>query len=457
VPPLVRLIVQRCLQKNRTHRIADMSAILFAIGDQALAASSERQLVPVSSQRLRRWLPIGVAAIVASLLVGIGAWTLRTPAPTTRLVRFSYTLPEDQAFSDTFLSSVAISPDGSQISYVANKQLYLRSISDLTARPVEGSETQTNIGNIVFSPDGGSIAFWVRTGAPGRNVNDPIKGEIRRVSRAGGTPLTVAKIEYVPQGLAWHEETLVFGQRNGIMRVSANGSEPEMIVRIRDDEQIQGPHVLPGGDAVIFTLKAGLGLLTREEWDEADVVIESLTSHERKTLVKGNAARYLPTGHLVFARGGVLFAVPFDPKRLETRGSPVPVLEGVLRTEAFDVRVVRGGAHFAVSDGGTAVYIPGPASGTLAKRELVLIDRAGNTTPLKLPAGAYENTRVSPDGKQIAVVVNDNGAAQILIYELSDSVGFRRLTLEGNNRFPSWSAEITNDLSNVLTSLPATE
>jgi hypothetical protein len=138
-------------------------------------------------------------------------------------MRYSYTLPEDQSFSDTFLESVAISRDGSQIAYVANKRVYLRSVSDFTARPVTGTETQTNLGNIAFSPDGQLIAFWARTGNPGRNTNDPIKGDVKRVSTAGGAPLTLARIDYVPQGLSWQGETLVFGQGTRIVRVSANG------------------------------------------------------------------------------------------------------------------------------------------------------------------------------------------------------------------------------------------
>jgi serine/threonine protein kinase/DNA-binding beta-propeller fold protein YncE len=439
VPPLVRLAIQRCLQKNRAHRMADMSGALFAMSDHSLAAASAEKSAPPPQHR--PWLPILITAALSGAVVGIGVWTLRAPAPAAPLQRYAYTLPEDQSFSDTFLESVAISHDGSQIAYVANKRVYLRSLSELTARPIAGTETPTNLGNIAFAPDGQSIAFWARTGSPGRNVNDPIKGEIKRVSTAGGAPLTLARIDYVPQGLSWEGESLVFGQANHIVRISANGSQPETIVRVKDDEQVQGPQVLPGGDAVLFTVKAGLGLLTREQWDDADIVVESLTSHERKALVKGNAAHYLPTGHLVFARAGLIFAVPFDPDRLQTTGSPVPVVEGVHRTEAFDLRVVRGGAHFAVSDNGTAVYVPGPISGNLSTRQMILIDRAGNITPLRLPAGSYESTRVSPDGKQVAVVVNENGTSHISVYELSGAAGLRRLTLEGNNRFPTWSSD----------------
>ena len=41
-------------------------------------------------------------------------------------------------------------------------------------------------------------------------------------------------------------------------------------------------------------------------------------------------ARYAPTGHLVYARAGALFAVPFDLTRLEVTGTPTQVLDGVV-------------------------------------------------------------------------------------------------------------------------------
>ena len=61
---------------------------------------------------------------------------------------------------------------------------------------------------------------------------------------------------------------------------------------------------------------------------QADIVVQVLESGERKTLISGGSgARYVSSGHLVYAVAGTIHAVAFDPDRLEFRGKPAPVLE----------------------------------------------------------------------------------------------------------------------------------
>ena len=132
--------------------------------------------------------------------------------------------------------------------------------------------------------------------------------------------------------MSWGTDGIVFGQANkGIMRVSANGGTPEVLVSVKDGEQAYGPQILPGGETVLFTLATGTAA---ERWDKAQIVTQSLRSGERKTLVDGGSdGRYVPTGHLVYAIGGIVFAVPMDVRRLEVTGGPVPIVEGVRRSE----------------------------------------------------------------------------------------------------------------------------
>ena len=267
--------------------------------------------------------------MATAAVVVTGVWMRRpaaTPAPVTR---FSFSLPDGQAFSDVFFPSVAISPDGMQIAYMANQRLYLRGLSDLTVRPIAGSESPgTNMGSAVFSPDGRSIAYWVRTALPRPNLGSQIGGELRRAPTGGGTPFTILKTEYVPDGIQWSGETLVFPQGKAIVRVSANGSVPERLVEVKDDEQIEGAQLLPGGGALLFSIRRSAAPSAASA-ESTEVIAQRLGSTERRTLVPGSYARYLSTGHLVFVRSGVVFAVAFDPERLEVEGSPVPVLDGV--------------------------------------------------------------------------------------------------------------------------------
>src|SRR4029077_10980819 len=131
-------------------------------------------------------------------------------------------------------------------------------------------------------------------------------------------------------------------------------------------------------------------------------------------------------------------AVPFDLPRLTVTGGPVPIVEGVQRTNPFN-----GGAQFSVSSTGSLVFIPGPASTTTSgpQFDLALIDRKGGVTPLRLPPGGYEFPRMSPDGKRVAFGTDDGKEATVWIYDLAGTSAMRRLTFGGRNRFPIWASD----------------
>jgi hypothetical protein len=83
----------------------------------------------------------------------------------------------------------------------------------------------------------------------------------------------------------------------GIMRVSANGGTPEPIIKPKEGEGFQRPQALPGGEWVLFTIRS-----VNARWDEAQIVTQLLKTGERRVLVSGGSdARYIPTGHLVYA------------------------------------------------------------------------------------------------------------------------------------------------------------
>ena len=169
--------------------------------------------------------------------------------------------------------------------------------------------------------------------------------------------------------------------------------------------------------------------------------MQSLASGVRTTLLDGGSdARYLATGHIVFALSGVLYAVSFDTQRLALTGAAVPIVEGVSRATGNHT----GAAHFSVSDTGSLVYIPGPpdaSAGLGETMQLGLINRKGVIEPLPLPPDAYLMPRVSPDGTRIAFGTDDGKDAIVSIYPLSGKAPRRRLTFGGNNRFPIWSAD----------------
>jgi dipeptidyl aminopeptidase/acylaminoacyl peptidase len=210
-----------------------------------------------------------------------------------------------------------------------------------------------------------------------------------------------------------------------------------VLVTVKAGEVADGPELLPDGQSVLFTVAPSTG--GPDRWDRAQIVAQSLATGQRTILIDGGSdGRYLNSGHLVYARGGVLLAIPFDARRLATQGGPVPIVEGIKRSDGNQT----GATHFSVSKTGSLVYVPGPAFTSAAQGDLAFCDRKGAIEKLKLPSGSFEGPRISPNGKQLAVGIDDDGRGpNIWIYELSGATSLRQLTVAGHNRFPIWSPD----------------
>ncbi|HEX7794525.1 MAG TPA: protein kinase [Vicinamibacterales bacterium] len=426
VSPALRTFLRRCLVKDPRHRIRDVGDVRLAL-EGAFDDASEAAAASTVAARRAPWsraLPV-VAVFVVGAMAAAAGWTLKPRAPLA-VIRFTVTPGQD--FTNTARQTVAFSPDGTQMVYTANRRLYLRSLSAPEARPIPGIEEDAVGGaaNPVFSPDGHAIAFV--------SVTDRA---LKTISVSGGTPVTICPAD-LPFGMSWDADGILFALAGkGIMRVSANGGQPSVLVSLKDGELAYGPQILPGGEWVLFTLAtAAVG----DSWDRAQIVVQSLKSSERKTLITGGSdARYLETGHLVYAVRGVVFAVPFDLRRVVVTGGPVPVIEGVRRAVAGTTGV----AQFSVSRTGSLMFVPGPVVTTTDILGIGLFDRQGGSKPLNIPPGPYDVPRMSPDGARIVFGSDDGKDASIWIYELSGTSSMRRLTFEGqgHNRFPVWSSD----------------
>jgi len=214
--------------------------------------------------------------------------------------------------------------------------------------------------------------------------------------------------------------------------VPATGGASEVWVKLEAGERADGPQILNGGKAVLFSLTKGAG---RTGWDQAEIVVLVRESGERKVVLSGgSAARYVSTGHIIYALADDVLAVPFDLETLEKKGGPVPIVEGVMRAAGAGTAA----ANFAVSNDGTLTFIPSNNQVATPQRVLALVDRTGKRELLGVPPGSYEYPRLSPDGKQVAVETADERST-IWIYPLSGTGALRRFTFEGLNRGPTWS------------------
>ncbi|HJZ75403.1 MAG TPA: protein kinase [Vicinamibacterales bacterium] len=427
-PDRVRLLLRRCLQKDPHKRLRDIGDAGLEIDEsvtETTSTATPRALREPPRSIWRQAVATILVAFAASALVGAAVWRLK-PAPTPAVTRFALTLPAGQRYTTTNRQIVAMSPDGSLLAYVANNALHVKSMAELEARTIHA--ISGGIANPTFSPDSRAIAFW--------SLSDRT---IRRVAVTGGAPVAVTStVDFVFFGMSWDVSGILWGEgAHGIMRITPEGGTPEKLASVKEGELAHGPQILPGGRALLFTL--GNGSAT-DRWDKAQIVVQSLTSGKRKTIIQGGSdARYLASGHLVYAISGTLFAAPFDVNRLEISGSPTPVLEGVRRS----LGGVTGSAQFSVSDTGSLLYVPGPSTMSAAN-DLGAIDRTGSVQRLKFPPASYEHPRVSPDGKRIAFGTDDGKEAIVWVYDLDGATAMRRLTFGGRNRFPIWSADGTH-------------
>ena len=417
--PRLRLLLERCLEKevkDRCHDVADARVdIQKVLADpDGVLVQPPAEPVQLAPQSKLLW----VGAIIAfAMIAAVAAWNLKPEPPEEpgAVVRLSHPLGEE-GFTRGGRRLVGISRDGTELAYVANGQIFLKNLNETDARPLVGTDEDAS--TPVFSPNGQQLGFY--------SVQDQ---ELKRIPVAGGTPTRVISAEF-PFDITWgDDDTITYSLLDGIWQVPSNGGTATRIVEAAEGENVFGSQLLPGGTHVLYSVWTGTVP------DQAEIVVEDLETHERKTVwTGGNDARYLPTGHLVYVFDTDLFALQFDLETLNVgEDGQVSVVPGVRRANT--------GAHYAISDTGTLVYSPG-AAGTMIDRVLAFVDRDGNIEVLPAPERVYDFTRLSPDERRIAVQIgDDDGTWNIWIYDITSNV-LSQLTHDGGER-PLWTRDGT--------------
>ncbi len=428
-PPSVRRLLRHCLErnpKNRQHDIADARVAL----DEALRgvpedASAPAAFAPRVAPLWRRALPPAAAALVGA---GLSLWAPWRPVPEpAKPVRLSVELGAHASLVTAGFgmgTAAILSPDGGVLAFVAQKaagerpQLYVRRLESLQASPLSGTEGARNP---FFSPDGHWIAYFA-------------DGKLKKVAVTGGAAFTLCDAPD-DRGGTWSEaETIVFAPqgRGGLSRVSTAGGTPEVVTTpdpAAEEITHRWPQALPGGQALLYTAHSQVG-----DFEGATIVVQPLPSGPRRVLQRGGYyGRYLRSGHLVYMHEGTLFAAPFDPGRLELRGPPVPALEGVSAAAGF------AGAHFAFSDRGLLVFLPG--TGIQATVPILWLDREGKTQPLRGLPGRYLSIRFSPDGERLAIEILEGRQRDVWVYDWGRD-RLSRLTFDpAMDQAPVWTPD----------------
>jgi Tol biopolymer transport system component len=431
ISPALDKIVRRCLEKKPEHRFQTASDLGFALStltmpsgsrlETATTVAAVTESAPVSTARwfgnARLWM-ITTAVLLLGLLLALPfavKYLRQSPPAAPVAVRFTIAAPEKAAS----IGAPELSPDGRHLVFVATvegkRSLWLRPLGSLTAQPLPGTERV--FGSPFWSPDSRSLVF-----AAGDDL-------LRKLDLAGGAPQTLCKL---PAGAAlifsgtWNRDgVILFSGGAGIYRVAATGGEPTLALRSDQPGSYRWPVFLPDGRHFLFARTSTQGT--------AEIHLAALDSKETTRLLAADSQALYANGHLLFARAGALLAAPFDASSLKLADEPFVVADKV-RSGALS-RV-----FFSVSDNGSLVYAPNALTD---HQQLTWLDRAGKPLGTVGPPGEYESSRLSPDGKRVAVTRRDpqSQSRDIYVIDLARGAGSRLTFDPGDDQFPIWSPD----------------
>lgn len=420
-PPSLDHSIRRCLAKDpeeRWQNARDLALELkwVAEGDSQAGAVAP----PASHRKMRTWLGWVSTAVLAVALIAVVAVLYRATRPVPApLMRFSVDLGRE-VVEPGWGSGMAISPDGSQLVFVSHdpnepQRLFLRVVESDKATPLQSTE---NARAPFFSPDGQWVAFFA-------------DGKLKKIATKGGVPTTLCEAPSTRGGSWGDDGSIIFApsNRSALFRVSAAGGTAQPVTELRGEWTQRYPQLLPGAKAFLFTSCRNL------DFDTCAIEAQFLSAGQRKVLVQGGYyGRYVASGHLLYVHQGTLMAAPMDITRLELTGPASPVLEDV------ESNLGTGAAHFDFSRSGTLVYISGKAWSQ--NRSLFWMNASGNLTPLgAAPQRTYQQIRVSPDGKLLALALAESSQNHLWIYELARERFYRLTFLNGNSENPLWTPD----------------
>jgi serine/threonine-protein kinase len=316
-------------------------------------------------------------------------------------------------------ADIILSPDGSRIAYLSRSRLFTRKLDQPAAieLPITAGATSP-----FFSPDGQWIGFIAG-------------GRLRKVSVEGGAEIVLCDAASSYTGADWGDDGNIIASlrvSGGLSRVSSTGGTPTPVTELQGEERThRWPQILPGGKAVLFTAEN-----STVGFDDAHIDVVTLPDHRRKTVQQGGTyGRYLAVsggkGYLVYVNRGTLFAIRFDSEKLETSGSPIPVLQQISYSPMF------GSAKLSFSRTGMLVY----RSRAIDVSHVVIqwLDAEGKSEPLLDKPGLFVNPHFSPDGERLAVA-NDDAKSGIWIYDIRRDT-LSPLTGEKNGTNPVWTPD----------------
>jgi serine/threonine protein kinase len=408
-PARVRVLLQRCLQKDSKQRLRDIGDARISL-DEVLSGAPESApslvAAPPVWRRALTWVVVALA--IGFAVFAWAPWRSATMPGPTDTMRLLIPLPDNLALSS---GSFAVSPDGRQLALAAVgsdgvQRLWVRSLDSLETRPLSGSES-TNSPPFFWSPDSRFIAF-------------DAGGKLKKIAISGGPAESICDVNATVVGGSWNRDgVIIFGSNvTGLKRVSsAGGSASPLTVLDTSRQEIRHsmPMFLPDGRHFIYLRRSNTP-------EKSGIYIGSLDAkpeeQSSKLLVASlYGAVHVPSadpdsGELLFVQDGVLQARRFDARRLKLAGDPVPLAEGLGTAISF--------GSFSASNNGLLVYRAfggGFAQPTWYDRQGKALGTTGE------PGNFFVSVELSPDGTHAAVSEIDTRGQLPAIWLLDFSRG----------------------------------
>ena len=412
-PIRVRVLLQRCLQKDPKQRLRDIGDARISL-DEVLAGAPDPALASTPQAAVPRWrraLPWAVAALLFVTLAPIALLYFRQkPAAPSQLLRYQVFPPEKASFG----TALALSPDGRHLAFTAKEQdgrtrLWVRDLDTLVSRPLAGTEDAI-------------YAFW---SPDSRILGFATANKLERVDLSGGAPQAICDASAII-GASWNQDgEIVFGSYGGVMKVSAAGGAPSLLTAVeasRGEADDRYPSFLPDGRRFLYSPR-GPSVAEGTYVGSLDAGPEQ----QNAMPLPAPYGIYAPTsgpgpGRILFLQNGTLMAQTFDAARMELKGDPAPIVQQV--------------ANFTVSSNGVLAYTGGEAP-----LQLTWFDRQGKVLGALGAPGLEQRPVISPDGSTVAVARDEAAGTDLWLYNVARGTR-SRLTFDGKgNAYPAWSPD----------------
>lgn len=433
LPPRLREVVERCLEKDPRRRARDIGDVRLDL-ERVVSHRGEGRDAPSGTTATNLTSALGwslVAFALGGVMVGGSVKILSPPEPTPpRPVRFSFEVPGTSLqVGPVWVGRLALSPDGSTVAYVgppdtsadttapaSARQLYLRRVDEPEGGPLPGTDGAQGP---FFSPDGEWVGFVAR-------------GKMQRVPVAGGSPLEICSVPPTVFGASWGPDgRIVFGGGigSGLMGVAVTGGEPTPLTSpdLGKGEVLHGyPDTLPDGRTVLFTVGTGQGSRL------ARLSVE--TGEWKEILPSGANPRYLHGDHLVFSEEGRLRLTRLEANGTGVTGPILPVVDGIRWASAAGLEET----FFAVSRGGDLAFVP---EGLPPVNQPVWVDRTGAESAIGVGPGFHFGVSLSPDGRRIATSRAGDGFVGKIWLMKADGSRAVPVAAEGSNYNEVWTPD----------------